>query len=75
MEVCGIAGGRCSLRFGNSLGVAKDLSDCAGSSFPRPITSLTTGTMDNLFGRSKTYKEFVIDPANNFKSMKIRSVA
>ncbi len=34
-----------------------------------------TGTMDNLFGRSKTYKEFVIDPANNFKSMKIRSVA
>jgi hypothetical protein len=33
------------------------------------------GTMDNLFGRSKTYKEFVIDPANNFKSMKIRSVA
>jgi hypothetical protein len=34
------------------------------------------GTIENLFGRSsKTYKEFVIDPANNFKSMKIRSVA
>jgi hypothetical protein len=34
-----------------------------------------TGAMDNLFGRIKTYKEFVIDPANNFKSMKIRNVA
>ncbi|HEY2123276.1 MAG TPA: hypothetical protein VGH07_06760 [Chthoniobacterales bacterium] len=32
-------------------------------------------TMDNLFGRNKIYKEFVIDIANNVKSMKIRTVA